>query len=56
MTQETNLLDKLDEIRSLLASAQTIDVETHPNKERTKKLYWAIEDALTHVKILQGDI
>ena len=48
--------EKLNEMRSLLASAQSIDLVLEgPDSEEVKKLYWAIEDALTHVKALQAE-
>jgi len=46
---------KLEDMRSLIASAQSINIEG-PDKERIQKLYWALEDALTHVKILLDEV
>lgn len=53
-----NTKEKLGRMRSDLASAQLVDVfeSEHLDSERVKKLYWAIEDALTQVKILQESL
>jgi hypothetical protein len=49
--------EKLDSMRGDLASAQLIDVGSEGlDPERVKKLYWAIEDALTQVKALQASL
>jgi len=50
---EEQMKENLDRIRSALASVQSTDVTEHPDSERVRKLYWAIEDALTQVKALQ---
>ena len=49
--------EKLDRMRSNLASTQSINVESEGLDPRTiDKLYWAIEDALTQVKYLQESL
>ena len=51
------LREALDDIRSDLASAQSLDIESEfLDSERVKKLFWAIEEALTHVKALQESL
>lgn len=50
-------IDQLEKMRSTLASAQTISVESYYcDKYRVKRLYEAIEEALDCTKILQDDI
>lgn len=49
--------EKLDRMRSDIASVQSINIESEGlDPEGVKKLYWAIEDALTQVKALQESL
>ena len=51
------LREDLDDIRSELASAQSFDIESEfLDSENVKKLFWAIEEALGHVKALQESL
>lgn len=53
----STMKEKLDRMRSVLASAQLINVESEGLDPRTvEKLYWAIGDALDQVKYLQESL
>ena len=47
------LLEKLEEMRNSIASAQTIELRSDWMSERIRTIYHSIEDALTQIKIIQ---